>query len=222
MNKCIIKMESNDKLKEIDIKKSYILIFDDIIEIEDFDLDNILIDEKSYENALVYSILWKILIDYKRLCIRFDRIDGFIRVYNGTRSLVLFGSEKYNSIDHKIRYLISLKIGFTYIISHNYATIKVDSYRSLPLEKTVTLKILVKSVWNKCFNNYYYNIFSEKASYELPKKQVFVSIIYYKKREQKNFKIIDIKDHTPYYFDYVMRVIDVYSRDILLGEKKRK
>ena len=39
MNKCIIKMESNDKLKEIDIKKSYILIFDDIIEIEDFDLD---------------------------------------------------------------------------------------------------------------------------------------------------------------------------------------
>ena len=51
---------------------------------------------------------------------------------------------------------------------------------------------------------------------------MFVSIIYYKKREQKNFKIIDIKNHTPYYFDYVMRVIDVYSRDILLGEKKRK
>ena len=34
--------------------------------------------------------------------------------------------------------------------------------------------ILIKSVFNKDKNNYYYNIFLEKASYELPKKQVFV------------------------------------------------
>ena len=64
-----------------------------------------------------------------------------------------------------------------YIISHNYATIKLDSYNSLPLEKTMTLSnaiILVKSVWNKDKNNYYYNLLLEKASYELSKKQVFV------------------------------------------------
>ena len=30
--------------------------------------------------------------------------------------------------------------------------------------------ILINSVWNKDKNNYYYNIFSEKASHELPKK----------------------------------------------------
>ena len=30
--------------------------------------------------------------------------------------------------------------------------------------------ILVKSVWNKDKNSYDYNIFLEKASYELPKK----------------------------------------------------
>ena len=30
--------------------------------------------------------------------------------------------------------------------------------------------ILVKSVWNKDKNNYYYNRFSEKASYKSPKK----------------------------------------------------
>ena len=34
------------------------------------------------------------LIDYKSLRIRFDKIDGFIRVYDGSRYLVLFGSEK--------------------------------------------------------------------------------------------------------------------------------
>ena len=32
--------------------------------------------------------------------------------------------------------------------------------------------ILIKSVWNKYQSRYYYNIFLEKASYELPKKQV--------------------------------------------------
>ena len=31
--------------------------------IEDLDFDNIVIDEKSYENILVYNISYKILID---------------------------------------------------------------------------------------------------------------------------------------------------------------
>ena len=65
-----------------------------------------------------------------------------------------------------MRYLISVKSGITYIISHNYATLKVDSY-----EITITLCnviILVKSVWNKDENNGYYQIFLGKASYELP------------------------------------------------------
>ena len=33
--------------------------FDDIIKIEDFNLNNILIDEKLYENILVYNISYK-------------------------------------------------------------------------------------------------------------------------------------------------------------------
>ena len=68
--------------------------FDDMIKIENFYLDNILVDEKLYENILVYNISYKSLIDSKPLRIRFNKIDGFIRVYDGTRSLVLFGSEK--------------------------------------------------------------------------------------------------------------------------------
>ena len=75
-------MESNDKLKEIDIKNCTCYYFHDIIKIEDLDLDNILTDEKSYENILVYNISYKNLIP-KLLRIRFDKIDGFIRVYNG-------------------------------------------------------------------------------------------------------------------------------------------
>ena len=48
------------------------------MKIEDFYLDNILIDEKSYENVLVYNILYKTLIGAKPLSIRFNEIDGFM------------------------------------------------------------------------------------------------------------------------------------------------
>ena len=44
------------------------------------------------------SISYKTLICAKPLRIRFDKVDGFIRVSDGTRYIVLFGPEKYNSI----------------------------------------------------------------------------------------------------------------------------
>ena len=77
-----------------------------------------------------------------------------------------------DSICNSIRYLVSIKSGITYI-SHNYAKIKVDSCNSLPPEKAITFHdviILIKSVFNKDKNNYCYNIFLEKATYEFPKK----------------------------------------------------
>ena len=46
-------MESNYELKEINIKNHTSYYFDDQIKFKDFDLDNILIDEKSYKNILV-------------------------------------------------------------------------------------------------------------------------------------------------------------------------
>ena len=68
--------------------------FDDMIKFEDFDFHDILIDEKSYENILIYGILQRTLIRTKPLRIRYNKIDRFIRIYNGTRSLVLFGPQK--------------------------------------------------------------------------------------------------------------------------------
>ena len=59
---------------------------------------------------MFYNILYKILIDSKPLRTRFDKIDGYIRVYDGVRYLVLFGSEKYDFIYKRIRYLISVKV----------------------------------------------------------------------------------------------------------------
>ena len=61
-----------------------------------FNLDNILIYEKSYENILFYRISYKTLIGAKPLYIRFNKIDGFIRVYDGAM-MVLFGAEQMTS-----------------------------------------------------------------------------------------------------------------------------
>ena len=91
-------MDSNNEWNKTDIKKYTCYYLNDIIKIEDFNLDNILIDEKSKESILVYKISYKTLIDSKALHIRFDKIDGFVRVYDGTRYLVLCGSEKYDFI----------------------------------------------------------------------------------------------------------------------------
>ena len=88
------------------------LIFDNIIKLEDIDFGNILIDEKSHKNILIYDIT---LIGSKPLRIRFDKTDGFIKIYDGTRYLILFGSEKYDAIYSRIRYITSLKSSITYI-----------------------------------------------------------------------------------------------------------
>ena len=87
-------MESNDKLKEIDINNRTCYYFAEMIKIEDFYFDNILIGEKSYENILIYNILHKILIDSNSLHIRFDKINGFIRVCDRTTFFILFRIEK--------------------------------------------------------------------------------------------------------------------------------
>ena len=129
-------------------------------------MDNISIDEKCY------VISYKNLIGVKPLRIRFDKIDGSIRVYYGTRYLVLLEDEKYDFLYYRIRYLAGVKRGITYVNSYNYAKNKVDSYGSLPLEKILIFRnvvILINSVLNKDKTNYHYNMLLEKGSYELPK-----------------------------------------------------
>ena len=88
-----------------------------------FDFDNILSDEKFYESIFIYSVLYKALIGAKPLRIRFDKVDEFIRVYDRTRYLALFGPEEYDAIYNRIRYLISQKSG----INMFFLTIKKKS-----------------------------------------------------------------------------------------------
>ena len=82
--------------------------------------------------------------------IRSDEMDGFTRIYDGIRYLILFSSEKLDAIYNRVRNLIIQKRGTAYLFSHNYVKIKIDSYDSLPREKALTLDnviFLIKSVF---------------------------------------------------------------------------
>ena len=59
-------------------------------------------------------------ISDKLLHIRFDKMDGLIRISDGTIYLVLFGSKKYDYMYNRNRYLISAKSGITYVVLKCY------------------------------------------------------------------------------------------------------
>ena len=47
---------------------------------------------------IFWFMTYKTLIGVKPLHIRFNKVNRFIRVYDGTRYLVSFGPEKYDAI----------------------------------------------------------------------------------------------------------------------------
>ena len=84
--------------------------FDDKMRVRDIDLKDILVGKityKTYKNILIYDLSHKPFMGAKPLHIRFNELDGLIKIYDGIRYLVLFASERYNKIYDGIRYLIS-------------------------------------------------------------------------------------------------------------------
>ena len=129
---------------------------------------------------MIYYISYKTLIAAKPLRISFDKTDGFIEIYDGTRYLVLLSPEKQKAICNRITNLISPKSNITYIFSIILRKSKlilmilclwkniIFSYEKILSFHNVI--ILIKSVLNKDQNHYYYKIFLEKGSYQLAKK----------------------------------------------------
>ena len=100
-----------------------------------------------------YFDLWcfvQIVYRCKNLCV----LDSIL--------LVLFSGVKHETIYDRIRYLIRLRSGITYVFSHSYAKIKIDSNHNLSLEKTLTLYNVIRfitSVFDKYQSHCCYDIF---------------------------------------------------------------
>ena len=135
-------MESKDELNEVDIKNYTCYYFDDIIRVWDTNVYSIdiLLDEKlykeKYQNILIYDISYKTSTGAKPLGIRFDKIDGFIKIHGRITYLVLFDYSYCDEICDKIKYLIREKSGITDSINHNFTRIRINSFDSSPIEKT--------------------------------------------------------------------------------------
>ena len=87
--------------------------FDDITTDRDIYSVDILLDEKTYEtykNILIYDISYKTSTGAKPLCIRFSKIDGFIKIHDKIRYLVLFDCGWFDKLCDRIKYLIIEKV----------------------------------------------------------------------------------------------------------------
>ena len=102
-------MESKDELKEIDINNHTCYYFDATMRVMDIDFSDILLNEKSYENSLIYDILCNFM-GAKLLRIWLEKMDRFIKIFDGIRYLVLFTKGRYNAIYDRINYLKSEKV----------------------------------------------------------------------------------------------------------------
>ena len=91
INKCIL------KTSKIDIKKLHILLFQWYFNINNFDPNNIKIDENSYTNILIYYIRYVTIKDSKYVKINsvnplylfLIKVNGYFEEVNGNKYLTL-------------------------------------------------------------------------------------------------------------------------------------
>ena len=146
-------MNSKYEIRKIEIKNRVRYYFDVIINGTKINFGSILLIKKLYENISAYNISYKSPTCPKPLCIKFDKINGFIiSIDDKIKPLVLFDYGFFDKICDKIKYLISKKGGITNSINHNFRKIRIDLYNSLPVKKILTFHnviTLIKSVVNK-------------------------------------------------------------------------
>ena len=80
---------------------------------------------------------------------RFDKVDGFTRVYDGTTCLVLFGSENMILFTVGLNILWAKNVLLYMSFSHNYAKIKVSSCDSLPQKHGIMYNVLYNVIINQ-------------------------------------------------------------------------
>ena len=159
----------SNKVKDIDKTNHTFYFFDDIINIKNFDLNNIRIDKKaSYKKILIYYIGYVTIKDLKYikmnrvnpLYLIFNEVNGYFQKTNGNKylTLVLINESKEKIKKHKelwikIRELIRSITKNLDDYDKNYVKIKFNLDDELPLNK---MKILFKILLVFHENNKYY------------------------------------------------------------------
>ena len=97
----------SNKVKDINIKNHTYYFFDDIINIKNFDSNNIKSNKKSYKNILIYYtgyvtikyLKYVKIISVNLLYLIFNKVNGYFEETNGNKYLTLvFTSEGKENI----------------------------------------------------------------------------------------------------------------------------
>ena len=171
-------------VKYIDLKNHTYYFFDDIINIKNFDLNNVKIDKKSYKNILIYYNGYLTAKDSKYLkstCVNplyliFNKVNGYFEETNESKYLMLVPLneskekiEKYKKLWIKIRDLIRSITKNSDDYDENYMKIKLNADDELPLNKMIeipTMTIVVRAVFHEN-NKYYPQVFLDECLYKL-------------------------------------------------------
>ena len=148
----------SNKVKDINIKNRTYYFFKDIIDIENFNPNNIKIDEKSYKNILIYYIGYVTIKAYVKvysvnpLYLIFRYVNGYFEEINGNKYLTLVPTNKskekiknYEELWIKIRHLIR-SITKQSDDDEKYMKIKLNSDDELPLNKTIEIPTITTVV----------------------------------------------------------------------------
>ena len=164
----------------MDINRMY-QFFNDIINIETFDPNNIKIDEKSCKNILIYYSGYATVKEYVKiysvnpLYLIFRYVNGYFEEINGSKYLTLVPSneskgkfKKYEQLRIKIRNLIRPITGDLDDCGEKYMNIKFNSDDVLPLNKMIeipTIAIVVRAIFLEN-NKYYRQVFLDECLYK--------------------------------------------------------
>ena len=140
--------------KDIDINNLTYYLFNDIINVKNFDSNNIEIDEKSYKHVLIYYIAFVTMKDLKYLKTSsvnplyrlFSKVNGYFEEVNGNTYLTLVANNEseeeiktYEELCSKIRDLIRSITKNSDDYEEKHMKIKFNSDDGLPLNKTIFL-----------------------------------------------------------------------------------
>ena len=174
----------SNKVKEIEVKNQTYYFFDDIINIKNFDPNNIKIDEKSYKNILIYYIGYVTIKNSKYIKIDsvnplyliFNKVNRYFEEINENKYLMLFPTngckEKYKNYGKlwiKIRDLIRLITKNSDDYDQKCMKIKFNSDNELTLNKMIKIPsiiIVVRAVLHEN-NKYYPQILLDECLYKI-------------------------------------------------------
>ena len=175
-------MKRSNEVKNINIKNRAYYFFNDIIDIKNFDSNNIKIDELSYKNILVYYIGYVTIKKHLKissenpLYLMFNKMNGYFEEIHKNKYLTLVptnGSKEkiknYEELWIKIRDFIRSISKNSHDYDEKYINIEFDSDDELSINKTIEIHIMtmvVRAVFHEN-NKHYPQVFLDECLYKI-------------------------------------------------------